>query len=264
MTVSRKLAGAIRLPLPILVLPDALGETYHGAIASGSIYVSFPIVARGADGVTGFKLAPPPEMESEYFEWIDRAYDGDIDGAWGGRSQNLNSSTGDLVAISVATVAFTAEVQAAENIQSFDLAPQIGAEFDRLFRLVLRWLELEAGVILPAESIDLSSRGHVVDHSTVPPQHTGWGLSFAVRIDRARVSRRMIHDSFGRASSGQSPPVEWAFFLEARRQSDRRRAVIDACTAVEISLSNFVRTNFSKSPTAAVDRIVMGSSQMRV
>lgn len=59
------------------------------------------------------------------------------------------------------------------------------------------------------------------------------------------------------AASGTQPPIEWLLIRDARslvNAKQYRRAVIDACTAAEISVTALIDNKFDADGTAAADR----------
>ncbi len=59
------------------------------------------------------------------------------------------------------------------------------------------------------------------------------------------------------AANGTQPPDEWLFIRDARsfdNAKQYRRAVIDACTAAELSRTTLIDNKFAADDTSAKDR----------
>jgi hypothetical protein len=72
------------------------------------------------------------------------------------------------------------------------------------------------------------------------------------RIDDSTLTRCMAL-----AAKGTQPPLEWLFMRDARslvNAQQNRRAVIDACTAAELSVTALIDTKFAADNVSAADR----------
>lgn len=248
-----RLKGIIRVPDPVLVGADALGETFTVRVDHMIFAITFPALPDPVpDGY--FELVCPVSISDPTAEVF-----GGATGKWG-RSVFERGADGTRPLASLVWMVATEVTVDDRNAREATSARQAGDNFDRLWRDALAWLEVWTPQhLLPDRNSPPTSRGRVVATSASGQESvTDWGYRDTLRSYSSHhaVTRAMIRSALERSARDEQLPLEWKLLTRATRMRDRRLALLNVAAAAEVTLSGAIDRELGHLSPGAKERIV--------
>ncbi len=251
--VAWPLEGAFKCGDGFLVTPECLGQTFQSRTANHAISLTLPEIRSGS-------LTRPPWRYIREGEDRDAIPTTDADDLWGSVA---STSSGDPRHIHILKCIVHSEVIATDD-ESFKIgATRFGNELSDWWALVCDWLDVLtlqdfAGLGRSQRSIlndslqMWSGNPNGIRRAGVNYQLMTGGMNWVEVLDRQQLQAAM-----DLAASDSSPHAEWLFVRDARSllgAGEYRRAVIDACTAAELSVTALIDRKFDLAGTSKPDR----------
>ena len=245
------LEGAFRCGDGFLAAPECLGQTFHSRTASHAVSMTLPRFEAGA-------LIRPPWR---YVREGEDRVPAEADDHWG--SVAGSKAADGLKYAHVLHCVVHSEVMAIDNESFKAVATRFGDELADWWTLVCDWLDVltlqdfaglgRAQRSILDDSIQLwSGDSNGIRCAGVNYQVMGAGVNWAEVLDK-----QQLQVALDLAASDSSPHIEWLLLRDARsllNAREYRRAVIDACTAAELSVTALIDRLFDLSGTRQEER----------
>jgi hypothetical protein len=254
----------VELAHGVFVTADLLGTTWTTERRfSGDMALPKPPA-----NFEGFGKLPlePPDIDGAHavVEWFNKPRDGGRGSVWGNGYKRDNTKAYLRSAMLVLpAVAYETESEGRA------LLDRVGAEIDAFIHDLHDWLETLGGALqrprdgestpryVHPVTFGLDAAGEVRDLPIMNQMTTSYGAPH-------EVDASVWRDAFERADRGERPPEEHLLLRDSHLAlfgDDRRKAVIDATTAVEVALARGVRDRITAAPDAeAVNRVLKNTS----
>jgi hypothetical protein len=246
------LEGAFRCGDGFLAAPECLGHEFQSRTASHALSITLPEVHAGS-------LRRPP------WRYVREGEDRDLiptdrDDHWG----SIAGGGADTPKYAhVLQCVVHSEVAATDDETFKAAATQFGDELSDWWALVCDWLDIlalqdfaglgRAQRSILDDSVQMwGGDSDGVRRAGVNYQVMTGGMNWVEVLDRQRLELAM-----DLAASNSSPHVEWLFLRDARsllNAREYRRAVIDSCTAAELSVTALIDRKFDLAGTSQADR----------
>jgi hypothetical protein len=191
-------------------------------------------------------------------------------GFWG-RATAVRSQTGEVSEATVqrAVVVTSPHESGDEQVRRHD-GNRFGVVVDAWIDCVAEWLEVLCDIDLRARTASERECPRHVYPLPVVTRADGSGSRYPTMDQLGTMSRFPFHSTLRNwrqatieANRSKAPPLEYLLLRDARAASmrdERRKAVIDASTAMEVALSGFIRTRFtgSEGTTGRAIRVARG------
>lgn len=251
--VAWPLEGSFRCGDGFLVKPECFGQTFQSRTATHAISLTLPEIRSGS-------LTRPPWRFVRDGEVRDAIPATDTDDLWGSVA---SSSSGNPRHVHILKCVVHSELAATDDETFKTGATRFGNELADWWALACDWLDVLslqdfAGLGRAQRSIlndslqmwsgDLDG----IRRAGVNYQVMTGGMNWVEVLDRQQLQAAM-----DLAASDSSPHAEWLFVRDARSllgAGEYRRAVIDACTAAELSVTSLVDRKFDLAGTSQSDR----------
>lgn len=243
------LEGAFRCGDGFLAAPECLGRTFQSRTASHAISLTLPEIREGS-------LSRPPWRYVREGEDRNSVPGEDWGSIAGGGATNPKYAH-------VLQCVVHSEVAATDDKSFQTAATQFGDELSDWWALVCDWLD-----VLTLQDFAGLGRAQrsVLDDSVQmwsgdPNGTRRAGVNYQVMAGAMNwvevLDRQRIQVATDLAASNSSPHVEWLFLRDARsllNAREYRRAVIDSCTAAELSVTALIDRKFDLAGTNQTDR----------
>ncbi len=237
--VQRIFEGVFDLPDTIYVGADALGHCFSCSVRSRTFDLIFPMLPTNPHDERGLRS---PRKDNRL---LVPKYD-----IWG----FINGPRTDW-ASDVAAIVFRFECD--DEADGGQIAYDFGRDLTSWYIIATQWLELWARQVLaPFQGEEIITTGSMWEMNVTPPARSSWRSKGHIDyVPGKEADRAMLNTAFTHASRSNLPPLEWRLYLGATRNRDRRIAVIEAVSAVEMALSNALAIRLPQVPSAAMSRI---------
>lgn len=179
---------------------------------------------------------------------------------WG---EVAGSRGGSPISVHIVQCAVHSEVIATDDHSFKTAATRFGDELADWWALVCDWLDVltlqdfaglgRAQRSIIDDSVQMwSGDPNGIRRAGVNYQTMSGGMNWVEVLDRQRIQAAM-----DLAASQSSPNIEWLFIRDARsllNACEYRRAVIDACTAAELSLTSLIDRKFDLAGVTQAER----------
>lgn len=262
---QRALEGHFACGSGLLIESECLGRSYTSRTTGRDLSVSIPRLPADWQGdgfldppIWSYKSFSDSEQEAKF---PDTAFD------WGVTSgfKNNDNGTQSPEFARVRRFGFETTMDAdSDKFAFFNARSDAMREIDVWWDLVSSWISIFT-------KQDFVEIGKTRSGIHVGPIVTWCGNIDQLRVNGSRDTSVPIVNDVGvdrlddatltrcltLAANGTQPPDEWLFIRDARslvNGKQYRRAVIDACTAAELSLTALIDNKFSADGTSAADR----------
>jgi hypothetical protein len=261
----RPLEGHFACGSGLLIESECLGRSYTSRTSGRDLTLSLPRMPADWQG-DGF--LKPPQWKYQTFE--DRGLEArlsDTGFEWGATSGFKNNDDGSQSPefARVRRWRFETTMVAASDKFAFSNARS------EAIREIEIWWDLVSSWISIFTKQDFVEIGKTRSGIRVGPIVTWCGSGDQLRVNGSRDASIPIVNDVGvdrlneitllrcmtLAGNGTQPPDEWLFIRDARslvNAKQYRRAVIDACTAAELSLTTLIDNKFAADGTSTKDR----------
>lgn len=262
---KRALEGHFACGAGLLIKAECLGRSYTTRTATRDLTVMLPSMPKDwqGDGELNppgwsFKTFRDPDQETRLsdssFKWgLCSGFKNNDDGTQSPEFARVNR-WGFQTTIAIGT----------ENFAFFNARGEAMHEIAAWWDLVSSWIS----IVTRQDFVDI---GKTRSGIRVGPVIAWCGDENDLRVNGSRETSITVTNDIGvdrigesalrkcldLAGSGTQPPDEWLFIRDARslvNAEQYRRAVIDACTAAELSLTARIDAQFNKNGTNAADR----------
>jgi hypothetical protein len=245
------LEGAFRCGDGFLAAPECLGHTFESRTKSHALSLTLP-------EIDGASLKRPPWRYVR--EGEDRGVVATDDhGHWG----SIAGGGDNPKYAHVLQCVIHSEVAATDDETFQAAAAKFGDELSDWWALVCDWLDVltlqdfaglgRAQRSILDDSVQMwSGDCDGVRRAGVNYQVMAGAMNWVEVLDRQRIELAM-----SLAASNSSPHIEWLFLRDARsllNAREYRRALIDACTAAELSVTALIDRKFDLAGTSQTDR----------
>lgn len=257
MTTLRRIDGIVDLPIPLHVEAEALGGRVSVNIGQHKGMIGFPALPDSGipkNGQVSFLNAPVLGARS----LPDLTLHGSPLNRWG----YISSSRGDTFIERIRIRIPLGDSQ--ESVP--DQMGTLGRAFDAWFSLVRDWICAWSGQLWDRDFYRKRCHVSATVRLNGKPGLYGSGVSSErVTFGENAATRDQVLAAFRCASKHYNLPLPYAFLLRSRsdrENGDFRQAIINACTAAEVSLSSAVEDalNSAKVRERTVVNIMRQSS----
>lgn len=246
------LEGVFRCGDGFLAAPECLGQTFESRTMSHDLSLSLPEVHEGSVRRPAWRYV----REGEDCDLIAADPDDHWGSIAGGGAENPRYAH-------VLQCVVHSQVTATDDSSFQNAAAQFGNELSDWWALVCDWLDVltlqdfaglgRAQRSILDDSVQMwSGDSNGIRRAGVNYQVMTGGMNWVEVLDRQQLQAAM-----DLAASDSSPHAEWLFIRDARsflNAREYRRAVIDACTAAELSVTALSDRKFDLAGTNQADR----------
>lgn len=262
---QRAMEGHFACGSGLLIESDCLGQTYASRASGRDLTVSMPQMPSDWQG-DGF-LEPPKWAYNNFSDDEQRVKFSDDTFRWGATSgfKNNDDGTQSPEFARVLRWGFQTSIDAfTDKLEFFNARSKAVGEIEAWWDLVSSWIS----VFTKQDFVQIGKTGSGI---RVGPIITWCGDDDQQRVNGSRdTSIPVVNDEgvdrlgdatlrrcLDLASRETPPPDEWLFIRDARslvNANQHRRAVIDACTATELSLTALIDTKLIADGVSEKDR----------
>jgi hypothetical protein len=238
-----------------LVTPDCLGQTFQSRTASHALSITLPEI--NPDIEAGLLRRPP-------WRFVAEGEDRNIIPVEGHDWGSIVSGKKDAPRYAhILRCVVHSEISAGDEDQFKSAAQQFGNELAAWWTSACNWLD----VLTLQDFVGLgrAQRSVLNDSLQVWSGDSDGirkaGISYQVMTDGIHhvevLDRQQLQAAMDLAASETPPQSEWLFVRDARsllKAGEYRRAVIDACTAAELSVTALIDRKFDLAGTSQEDR----------
>lgn len=262
---QRKLEGHFACGSGLLIESECLGQAYSTHVSGRDLAVSMPKMPSDWQG-DGF-LEPPNWAYREFADDAQQTRLSDDTFDWGATSgfRNNDDGTQSPEFARVRRWAFETSMDSfADKFAFFNARSKVVGEVESWWDLVSSWIS----IFTRQDFVEIGKTGSGI---RVGPVITWCGNDKHQRVNGSRdTSIPVVNDTgvdrldeatlrrcLKLGSNGEQPPDEWLFIRDARslvNAKQYRRAVIDACTATELSLTALIDAKLIADGVSEKDR----------
>lgn len=240
-TRNRRYSGVVNLSVDLPVVPEALGLRQRVRVGGRTVELALP-------------LAPDPATEQDEAAALEAPVDAHTFGALHQRLRD--SYAGGWGYVSGARICYVQAAAISVALPPSQDSMATSKDLIALGRHLAEWLEAvrlwaSAWVQVPlvngggpfSSTVHLADRNHLAGSGSFVASGRDRG-SGPVLVLRQGLDAAQVRAAFRWASAGDRPPLPLVLLLAAKQAQwagDRRQAVIDAATAVEVALADQVR-----------------------